>query len=129
MFVRIADHNADARDRCDFFWSSLCVAAGHEDFGFRIPTMNAADRRPHVLVGRCGDCTRIEDDDFSLDGRACARQPAIKQLSFNGRTVSLCRAAAEIFDKICPHSFNFIGTNVFRSSLPRCSQYVPENCS
>ena len=60
MFVRVAYYDADARQRSDFFRRALRVAAGNNDFRFRILPLHAAYGSAGVVVGSRSDGTGIQ---------------------------------------------------------------------
>ena len=59
VLMRIADHTAHAGQCRYFFGDTLRVASRDHDFCLRILLLDAPDRSPRILVGGCGDGTRV----------------------------------------------------------------------
>ena len=104
MFVRIAYYQIYAWERGEFFRGALGVAAGHDDTRFGILALHAANGGTGVLVGSCGHCAGIQDDYRSLIRTRGAGQALLFELAFQGSSVGLRRAAAEVFYVVSGHS-------------------------
>src|ERR1044071_3378556 len=63
VLVRIADDRIHTRECGNFFRSTLCIAAGHDDLGPGVLAANAADRRTCVLVGSGGYGAGVKHDN------------------------------------------------------------------
>ncbi len=61
MFVRVADHTANAGQGCDFLWGALCIASRNNNFSQRILALHPADGGAGILVGGIRDGAGIQD--------------------------------------------------------------------
>jgi hypothetical protein len=96
--VGIAYDPRDAGEGGEFFGGALGVAASDDELGGGILGVDFADGVTGLGVGGGSDRAGIEDDDgggYGIGGRSVA---AVEELPFEGGTVSLRGAAAELLD-------------------------------
>ncbi len=67
--------------------------------------MNAANRGARILVGRCGDRTRVQNHDLGAARGLGAFQSARRELTINGGAVGLCGAATKILNVETAHAY------------------------
>jgi hypothetical protein len=118
MLMRISNHDTHAGQCRDFLRRPLGIAAGHQDPALGILTVDAANGRPDVLVGRSCDGAGIENDDVCIVRLVGPNKSPVGQFSFDGRSVCLRRAAAEVLDVKAGHGV-IIATTF---AAPWCSE-------
>ncbi len=121
--MRIADDEADARQRRDFLGSALRITAGNQDLRIGIFAMNAPDGGPGILIGRCRYGASVENDDLGFVGGAGATQSALKQLPLDGGAVRLGGPASEILNVIGRHQL-IIPSAMMRRSFTWRAEWV-----
>src|SRR5258708_38895393 len=129
MFVGVADDEADAGQRRDFFRSALCVASGHYDSCFRILAANAADRGARILVRAGGHGAGIHHDYGGLRRSRGACDTVLLELAFEGGAVSLSGAAAKVLYIVSGHvsygNADFTSPQDRQSQKPRARAPAP----
>ena len=101
----IADDVGDAGESEKFFRGALGVAAGDDDFGGGILGVNFADSVAGLGVSGGSYGAGIEDYHVGGVCRIGEGAATIEELTFDGGTVGLGGAAAELFDVEGGHRF------------------------
>ena len=104
MLVGIADHTRHTRQGGDFRGGALGIASGDHDAAGGIFTVDAANRRPGVLIGGRCHRTRIQHDDVGESRCRHGVQTVFTQLLLNGGTIRLSRPAAKILNVETSHA-------------------------
>ena len=102
-FVRIADNESHAGQRGDLFGRALCIAPGDQDAGIGVVAMQAPDGLADLIVGGRGDSARVEDHQIGFGGRSRRLETLGSEPRFDGSSVGLRCAAAEILDPEAVH--------------------------
>ncbi len=97
MLVRVTYNPGHSRQRSQFFWRALGVAAGYQDAAIRIHSLQSPNRSAGVFVSALGHGTGVQDNDFGVPGRSGAFQSAIEKLPLQRCAIGLGRAATKIF--------------------------------
>jgi hypothetical protein len=100
----ISDNPRDAGQCSKFFWGSLSVAAGDDDFGGGVCGMELSNGIASLGISGGGDCTGVHDDDVRgcrIGGGGAA---AVEQLAFDRGAIGLGGAATELLDEKCGHT-------------------------
>ena len=84
VFVGIADHPCDSVELGDFIGSALGVASSDKDFRFGLPEADASYGSTRVMIGGCGDCAGVENNDVCFVWNLDAMQATNRELAFNG---------------------------------------------
>ena len=89
------DFDHAGQDR-HFLWRALGVAAGDHDLGWGVLAMKAADGGASLLVGGGGYSASIDYYNSGFGWLVGPLQASFQQLAFDGSTIRLGSAAAEI---------------------------------
>jgi len=95
--VRITHHPRHTRQRGQFFWRPLRVAAGHQYAAIRIHPLQPPYRGARVLIRALGHGASVQHDNFGVASRARALQSALQELALQRCPICLRSAAAKIF--------------------------------
>ena len=90
--------------------------------------MKTTDGGTGVMIGRSGDRTRVQNDDFSIGGGLGAAHSTAFQLPLNGRSVGLGRAAAEVFHVKAGHEVYYSDSWGWSSEPKQLATVRAGNC-
>ena len=83
--------------------------------------MNAPDYCARILVCRCSNRAGIQDNNIGISG-LCRCKALLHELTFNGRSVRLCRTAAKVFNIKARHGV-IIASNLGSGSEAICAAH------
>ena len=104
MLVRISDDEIYARQRSDFFRSTLRVAAGDDDSGIGILPAHSSNGGSRILIRSRGHGAGVKNDERGIGGIRRARQSALGELALESGAIRLGGATAEVFDEESGHT-------------------------
>ncbi len=94
----IADDPRDAGEGREVLGSALCVTTGNDEASGGVLGVNLADGVASLSVGGRGDGTGVYDDEISYCRFGGGAATPFEQLAFEGGTIGLGGAAAELLD-------------------------------